>query len=409
MTLPHASLLALVADLADPHGRAEASVALARHLGVECLLIFIPDPELGTLLPAPGFPQTLPGGHRWRAFLAACIDAGHHSAELPFPAADSMCRAVGIARGGSVLVLLGGTPADAEAAEVATLLPVLTAAFRGEQQARIAESHAAVAERTAAEARALATTLDATRRDLQRALDETAAALRLRDEFLASVSHDLKTPLTTIKGLTQLLLRQATRADARPASALVEGLRAIDRMSTRMAGMVGELVDLARSQAGKPLDLERRPTDLVALVHQLVDDYRRMAEQHCFLVRASVAEMVGRWDPLRIERALSNLLGNAVKYSPAGSEITVTVDRAHDGGREWAVVAVTDQGPGIPAADLPHIFGLFYRGAGVRGRIDGTGIGLAGARQIVEQHGGTIDVDSAEGRGSIFTVRLPLD
>jgi signal transduction histidine kinase len=106
---------------------------------------------------------------------------------------------------------------------------------------------------------------------------------------------------------------------------------------------------------------------------------------------------------------LGNLLGNAVKYSPAGGEVAVRVVRERDaGGRAWAVVAVRDQGIGIPVADLPHVFERYRRGSNVGGRIVGSGVGLAGARQIVEQHGGTIAVASEEGRGSTFSLRLPL-
>jgi len=106
-----------------------------------------------------------------------------------------------------------------------------------------------------------------------------------------------------------------------------------------------------------------------------------------------------------VERVLGNLVSNALAYSPRGGAVTVTVDRERD---EWAILQVSDHGLGIPATDLPHIFERFHRGGNVAGRIAGSGIGLAAVRQIVEQHGGTITVESREGKGSTFTVRLPL-
>jgi signal transduction histidine kinase len=106
---------------------------------------------------------------------------------------------------------------------------------------------------------------------------------------------------------------------------------------------------------------------------------------------------------------LGNLLDNAIKYSPDGGDIAVTIALAEADGQRQAVLSVQDHGIGIPAGDLPHVFERFFRGTNVAGRIRGTGIGLAGSRQIVEQHGGTLTVESREGEGSTFTVRLPLD
>jgi signal transduction histidine kinase len=123
-------------------------------------------------------------------------------------------------------------------------------------------------------------------------------------------------------------------------------------------------------------------------------------------VEAAEDELVGLWDTMRLARVLGNLLDNAIKYSPAGGTITVALGRDERAEGAWAMLAVRDQGMGIPAADLPHIFERFHRGSNVVGRI--AGIGLATARQIVEQHGGTITVESRPNKGSTFTVRLPL-
>jgi signal transduction histidine kinase len=121
-----------------------------------------------------------------------------------------------------------------------------------------------------------------------------------------------------------------------------------------------------------------------------------------------VPNLIGQWDASRLERALGNLLANALKYSAQHSIITVIVEQEQAADSTWAVVHVRDQGMGIPAKDLPCIFDHFYRASNVSGSIRGLGLGLAGARQIVEQHGGSLSVVSAEGIGSTFTVRLPL-
>src|SRR5207248_3170668 len=113
------------------------------------------------------------------------------------------------------------------------------------------------------------------------------------------------------------------------------------------------------------------------------------ARAHTLRIKAREPELVGEWDAVRLRRVVDNLLGNAVKYSPQGGEIDVQVERERATSGEWAVLRVEDRGMGIPAADLPHVFERFRRGSNVVGSIPGSGIGLAGAKQIVEQHGGT--------------------
>lgn len=241
----------------------------------------------------------------------------------------------------------------------------------------------------------------------RRLLEQATEAVRVRNDFLASVSHDLRTPLTTVKGTAQILRRYAARRAADP-DRLVEGLSRIDGAATRMAAQIDDLLDLARLQSGEPLDLDTRPTDLVALARQLADEQQRAGEDTPILVETREPELVGNWDPARIERVIGNLLANAIKYSPDGGEVRIQIRREATAEGEWVMVRVSDQGLGIPAADLPHIFDRFYRAGNVAGRIGGTGIGLASARQIVHQHGGTITAESEEGSGACFTVRLPL-
>jgi signal transduction histidine kinase len=134
----------------------------------------------------------------------------------------------------------------------------------------------------------------------------------------------------------------------------------------------------------------------------------RLSPRHQLRVETALAELIGEWDGVRLRRVLDNLLSNAIKYSPAGGPVLVTVAREQIDGGAYAVLAVQDHGVGIPAADLSHIFERFHRASNVQGRISGTGIGLASARQIVEQHGGDLTVRSTEGQGSVFTVLLPL-
>jgi signal transduction histidine kinase len=244
--------------------------------------------------------------------------------------------------------------------------------------------------------------------DNARLYQQAQRAVHLRDEFLAAASHDLKNPLAAVKGITQLLERRARRWATPEGQTFVDRLQRIDVSLTRMTRLIDTLLDVTRVQMGQPLPLDRRPLDLVALARQVVEEQQQSTERHQLRVEATVPELIGAWDADRLSRLLANLLNNAVKYSPAGGEITLTVRPDTVAGEPWAVLMVRDQGIGIPAADLARIFERFQRARNAEGQIRGTGIGLAAARQVVEQHGGQISVESQEGQGSTFTVRLPL-
>jgi signal transduction histidine kinase len=174
-----------------------------------------------------------------------------------------------------------------------------------------------------------------------------------------------------------------------------------------MTRMLDELLDMTRLEAGWPVELRCEPMDLVALAAQMVAERQARPDGQRLRFESAETRLVGVWDARRLERVLGNLLDNALKFSSDG--VVVEVAQAVEPRLGMcALIHVRDQGVGIPAADLPRLFERFFRGSNVVGRIAGTGIGLAGARQIVEQHGGTLTVVSAEGVGSTFTVALPL-
>jgi signal transduction histidine kinase len=234
---------------------------------------------------------------------------------------------------------------------------------------------------------------------------ELQEALAARDRVLAAVSHDLVGPLTAVRAAAQLL-RQRLRTPGAPTDELVGR---IDGAARRATDMVGDLVDVARLEAGHSLDLTLRTVDLVGLARASVEEHRRMAPGREIEVETALPSLIGRWDRRRLERVLDNLLGNALKYSPDDTLVSVAIDQEEDAaGQGWARLAVRDRGLGISAADRPKVFEPYHRGANVAARISGTGIGLASARQIVEQHGGEIVLESAEHAGSVFTMRLPL-
>jgi PAS domain S-box-containing protein len=242
-------------------------------------------------------------------------------------------------------------------------------------------------------------------------------ALRVRDELLAVVSHDLKNPLAAIKGNAQLIRRRVEEASLPDSERFMDVLARIDDAQTKMHRLINELMDFGRLQAGEPLTLQRRPTDMVSLVRRVVKEQKDITGRRNVTLEATVPTMVGRWDPERLERVIANLVSNAIKYSPDGGEITVAVNQEtapdnedseqSEQTGEWVSVTVKDQGLGISPEDLPHIFEWFRRAGSISGRISGAGIGLASSLHAIRQHGGTIAVESEPGVGSTFTVRLP--
>lgn len=244
--------------------------------------------------------------------------------------------------------------------------------------------------------------LEAHRLTTERAERAAREALAVRDELFALATHDLKGPLQLMSLNAQMLHRQL------PAEALTPATRGrldtIVRAAHRMSGLIDHFLQMTR---GQERPLERRPVDLLALLHAKVREAESAATRHAVALRVEGEDFRGHWDAASLERVLDNLLGNALKYSPRGGTITVTLSEERPGPDGWVRLCVRDQGIGIPANDLPHVFERFRRGGNVDPGVSGSGVGLASALRMVELHGGTIEVQSEEGRGSSFTVRLP--
>ena len=237
-----------------------------------------------------------------------------------------------------------------------------------------------------------------------RLYQEAQTAVQVRDAFLSIAAHELKTPITSILGYAQLLERRAAQsADARnrrAAEVLVE-------QSERLTRLVGSLLEVSRIETGQ-FTLDRQELDLCALARRVADEFRlALPPGGAHTISCSCPEevVIVEGDGLRLEQVLHNLLQNAVKYSPEGGSIRVRVER-QDG---QASIAIGDQGIGIPPEAQANLFQRFFRADNVRGRsMSGMGIGLYVVNEIVSRHGGTIAVESAEGKGSTFTIRLPL-
>jgi PAS domain S-box-containing protein len=256
---------------------------------------------------------------------------------------------------------------------------------------------------------------------------EAARAQRDLRAFLFSLSHDIKSPLAVIKGHAQVLRRQSARSAEPPSlERLADGLAQIEASALRVADLVDELVEVATMHEGDSVPLHPSHLDLVSIVRDTVDRHRQLAEQHQLVLEAGADSLPGLWDGPRLVRVLDNLLGNAIKYSPGGGLITVRVaigrrpttqtaaapastTCTHDSSAcEGVLLSVEDNGIGIAPDDLPHVFERFHRGGNVPEAVVGSGIGLTSVEQIVQQHGGTIDLSSSLGSGTRVTVWLPM-
>jgi PAS domain S-box-containing protein len=229
------------------------------------------------------------------------------------------------------------------------------------------------------------------------------SAMRQRDMFLAVLAHELRTPLTSLLGNAQLLLRRGrhdhtlTERDQRHVEVIVS-------QSERLNEMVSLQLDISRLHTGQLL-VERQPVDVAAVVRLVVEEVLPMVTMHTVTYHGPDAPVLVEGDRLRLFQVLQNLVQNAIKYSPAGGTVQLTVE-ARD---TTAQIAVKDEGIGIPQAELPRLFQRFYRATNVDAqRIGGLGVGLYVVKELVTLHGGTVEVESEEGQGSTFIITLPL-
>ena len=225
---------------------------------------------------------------------------------------------------------------------------------------------------------------------------------RLKDEFLSIASHELRTPVTSIKGYTQLAKMLIKENDLSTSEDYLDiALDQIDRMSR----LILELLDVSRIETGR-LEIRRDTIAWPQFVRDVVHRHHTAVSERKFHVTVPDGSKIVTGDRDRLEQVLGNLLENAVKYSPDGSDVTVIVE---DKGDSY-VTAVSDRGIGIPADELNQVFERFHRGRQVSStNYGGLGLGLYITKQIVERHGGTIWVDSKEGQGTSFYFSLPSD
>ncbi|HEY6844551.1 MAG TPA: ATP-binding protein, partial [Thermoanaerobaculia bacterium] len=224
---------------------------------------------------------------------------------------------------------------------------------------------------------------------------------RKKDEFLSVASHELRTPLTTIKGYTQLLAQGAEDVAQEDRTTY---LNAVLSEIDRMMGLITELLDVSRIETNR-LQIEPQSIRWLEFLQRRATAFRVQNPSRTITFEASMPETIVVVDPDRMRQVVDNLLSNAIKYSPETSEV-----RVHAAIAEGSMLTtVVDKGIGIPADEIPRLFERFHRARNVSSRYyGGLGLGLYIAKAIVEAHNGAISVESEEGKGATFTIKLPM-
>jgi PAS domain S-box-containing protein len=238
--------------------------------------------------------------------------------------------------------------------------------------------------------------------EAQTAIHTAEEAVRAREEFLSVAAHELKTPVTSLRGFAQLTLRALQQDRELDRDRLHHALTVVNQQSDKLRRLVAQLLDVSRIQSGR-LQLELEPVDLSSLVSDVAMSMQHQSQYHELRVNIPGEQPI-RIDPLRLEQVLTNLLDNAIKYSPQGGAIDVDVSSPDP---EHVRVSVRDRGPGIRSEHRAHIFERFYQAGAAGEHAAGMGLGLYISREIVEMHGGSIEAEFPPDGGARFVITLP--
>jgi signal transduction histidine kinase len=242
--------------------------------------------------------------------------------------------------------------------------------------------------------------------EIQEKSRQLEAASRHKSQFLAIMSHELRTPLNAIIGLTDMLVTNTAHFGTEKAA---EPLRRVHAAGSHLLGLINQVLDLSKIEAGK-LELVPQTVELAPLIEEVIGTARQLAEQNGNRLVVEAQESLGALtvDPMRLRQILLNLLSNACKFTKAG-EVALRARKVADG-RDWIELAVSDTGIGMTAEQQARLFEEFAQAdATTAQRFGGTGLGLAITRKLARMMGGDVTVASAPGKGSVFTVRLPVE
>lgn len=396
------TIVDLVGRLCGSTDRTAAAADLARHVGVEEVFLYVTDPVLPVMLPAPGFAQTMRGGERWRRFLAQCGSPGRHAGVIDLPRGAAPRRALALASEGFALILAGGEPVQAQLDTIDSLLRMVRGVLQAELRAMVASAQAEEARSAAGRAQMLADALEAARADAARLNAELRQEHVRKDHFLAMLGHELRNPLAPLVTSIELLRRGGEDRRTRD-----ERLDIMTRQLGQLSRLVEDLLDVSRVSHGR-IELRRERHRLRDTVAHALEAARGALEarRHAAEIVAAEGDLYVDADRIRLTQVFGNLIHNAAKYTDPGGRLVITLAREGDD----AVVSLRDNGIGIEPEVLPRVFDLFAQAPISLSRSQGgLGVGLTLVRSLVKLHGGQVAAQSPGlGKGSTFTVRLPV-
>lgn len=395
-------MIDLLIGLSTPASRAAAARSLAARLGVDEVLLFVRDPELGALLPAAGMAQTLRGGPSWWQFLKEDVVAdGLHRREVEFP--PGCWRGASACTGDRVtVVMLGADPAAADLAALQAALPWLAATLINEQRLQWAQVELRQARELSQRSAALSQALESARSEAAQLNVQLREEDRRKDQFLAMLAHELRNPLAGVVASLQVLRHGKLDSPTQHKT-----LALMERQSFQLQRLVDDLMDVARVNHGK-IALDLQPLVLQDVLHGSVENNRHsmQARGHTLTLRIAEQQLVVKADAMRLTQVFSNLLHNAIKYTDSGGQISIDAQQMGDSVK----VSVTDSGVGIDPTMLESVFKLFQQAPVALDRsLGGLGLGLTLVRKLLALHDGRVEAHSGgHGQGSTFMVWLPL-
>lgn len=387
--------LQIVSRFAEVETRFNAAKDLAAMVHAEEVLCFLFDPHVHTFLPAPGFPLTPGNTKEWQRFLQSAQGRSYYREKIILPGKIEKDVVSISSNNGCILALINYKQNDITFTQFQTIFVLISALIKTEALNIELESKLKIAEQSSGKSEQLTKYLDNVRAKLHQ-------ALKTEDGFLSVASHELKTPVTSISAFIQILLNVYPEASEEKQTHYI--LKRTKFQVDRLIRLMGDLLDATKIKSGK-LDLNIEEIGLDKIIDELIRDYSLIHTSHT-IIRKGFSSGKVRCDKSRIEQVITNLLDNAIKYSPTADNIIITT-----GTNEHNVLfSVQDFGIGIEAESKNKIFDRFFRAHGEdSGNLSSLGLGLYISADIIQRHNGKIWVDSEPGRGSTFHFSLPVE